>query len=311
MIMTQLKRCVTNCCIHLAICLPLIISGCSDDTPTQLSSGTGPTFDNIWPAAVGHFWLYDLDDRLYEGGNPPYDRLEDIPPIPAIDDLYADLKVDQPGAPLEIESGTLRWDITADATVDPDTTVMTVDATFQGLAGYPRPPQGLKMGPSWRHSGDRIASYGYGYFQWLHLDGDLTPGHEFTAELAEGLADDILLTSRIWSIRSYNVAGTTYPNCVESFYLLDMGIQQGTDENGETTGFIHTYEYGVIIYAPEVGPIYCKAKFVSGPDNFNVASGTLHVRVATLQDFGRPDLKALPRAAVRPFGTAEMTPAGE
>ena len=277
--MTQLKRCVSNYCIQLTICLLLVISGCSDDSPTQVNSGTSPTFDNIWPAAVGYFWQYSLDDRLYEGGSPSYDHPEDIPPIPAIDDLYADLKVDQPGAALEIESGTLRWDITADATVDPDTTVMTVDATLQGLVGYPRPPQGLKMGRSWRHSGDRIASYGSGYFQWLHLDGDLTPGYEFAAEFVVGLADDILLTNRIWSIRSFNVAGTTYPNCVESFYLLDMGIQEGTDENNQSTGFFHSYEYGVIIYAPEVGPVYCKAKFLAAPD-------IVLVREATLQDFG-------------------------
>jgi hypothetical protein len=277
--MTQLKRYVSICCIQLTICLPLIISGCSDDTPTNLNSGTSPTFENIWPAAVGHFWLYSLDDRLYDGGSLPYDDPEGIPPIPTFDDLYADLKVDQPGAPLGIGSGTMRWDITADATVDPDTTVMTVDNTYQGTAGYPR---GLNMGPSWRHSGDRIASYGPGYFHWLYLDGDLTPGHEFTAELGVGLADDILLTSRIWSIRSYNVAGTTYPNCVEVFYLLDMGIQEEADENGESAGFAQYYEYGVIIYAPDVGPVYSKAKSLLHTEDVNV-------REATLQDFGRLD----------------------
>lgn len=285
--MTQSNWFLAYCGIFLAICLASVISGCSDDNPTTPTSGVRPTFDNIWPAAVGQFWAFELDERRFEGGSRAYDRPEDVPPIPTMAELYAALRNDNLGVPLEVHSGSLRWDVTSDATVDPDTTMMVVESYIENLEGNPSAPHGLGMGPSWRHSGDRIASYGYGHLGWIHLEGSLKSGHEFAVQLAEGLAQDIWLTSRIWKIRSYSVMGQDYPNCVECFYVLDMGIQQGTDENGEPLGFFHPYKYGVTIYAPEIGPVYCKEKYLRGPDN-EWTGGTLFVRVATLGDRGGP-----------------------
>ena len=114
--------------MSLAICLAAVFGGCSDENPGQPGGGNNATFDNIWPAAVGQYWVYDLDDRLYRGGVQVYDRAGDIPPIPTMDELYAELKVDFPGAPLEIRKGNLRWLVTADATVDPDTPEATTVA---------------------------------------------------------------------------------------------------------------------------------------------------------------------------------------
>ena len=283
--MAQSKRRLFCFGIPMMICLAIIINGCSDDDPAQPGSQIYLTFENIWPAAVGQYWVFDLDEKQFEGGNLAYDRLEDVPPLPTMTQLYAALQDENLSVPLEAHSGTMRWEVTSDATVHPDTTVMEVESHIDILEGNPRSPHGLGMGPSWRHSGNRIASYGFGQLGWVHLEGSLKPGHEFEVQLAEGLAQDIWLTSRIWKMRSFEVMGQVVPNCVECFYVLDMGIQQGTDENGEPLGFSHPYKYGVTIYAPEIGPVYCKEKFLTGPDN-EWAGGTMFVRVATLVNRG-------------------------
>lgn len=276
-----------RCGLPLAICLAAAFSGCSDDDPARPISGTRATFDNIWPATVGQHWIYDLKGQLHTEDYLVYERPEDIPPIPPMEDLYADLGVVIDRTPVEETRGTFRQVITSDATVDPDTVVMNVELIIQNQEGYPSPPWGLGMGPSWRHSGDRIASYGYGQLGWVHLEGSLEPGHEFTTTWSEGPARFDTLFSRIWRTRSFDVMGQSISNCVECFYVRDMGIQQATDENGDPQGYFQAYMYGMVVFAPEIGPVYCKEKFATGVDMFEI-------RAATMIDSGTDDKAGVP-----------------
>jgi hypothetical protein len=257
--------------IGRAILLMMLVAGCSGDDPSRPGSGSVPTFENIWPVGVGRYWTYDLTEEGYEEETTLYDRVEDVPALPDMEELYADLHSDPPGAELESSSASIHYSVSADLTTDPDTAVMAFDYSVVN---------------EWRRSSDRIATYGGGYLQWVHLDGGLTPGHEFSVQLAAGLADDIFLHNRVWRSRSFEVMDTTYTGCVECFYIIDMGISQVTGEDGSIRGYLRDYRYGMVIYAPVVGPVYCKEMRPLGPSFIQDDFVALEVREAVLREFG-------------------------
>ena len=63
---------------------------------------------------------------------------------------------------------------------------------------------------------------------------------DFSSNPAEGLADDILLTSKELTLGAYGVTLLFGTGPVDGVYL-DNGGQQATDENGNIIGTIHTY----------------------------------------------------------------------
>ncbi len=62
----------------------------------------------------------------------------------------------------------------------------------------------------------------------------------FESKLAEGLADDIFLTNEELTFGAYGVTLLLAKGPVEGNYL-DMGVQEGTDENGMSTGTFQSY----------------------------------------------------------------------
>jgi hypothetical protein len=62
----------------------------------------------------------------------------------------------------------------------------------------------------------------------------------FESKLAEGLADDIFLTNEELTFGAYGVTLLLAKGPVKGNYL-DMGMQEGTDENGESTGTFQSY----------------------------------------------------------------------
>ncbi len=165
----------------LVVCF---LSACSGDDPSQPNSGPVPSFDSIWPAGVGRYWVYDQVVDEYEGGATVYDRAEDIPDLPSMAQLYADLQTDPSGALLASADTRFGSRMTADLTANPDTTVMACENYVVDPGIYESPPLGLSVGTQWRFSSDRIAVYSSRFLQWVHLDGALTPGHEFSTPLA-------------------------------------------------------------------------------------------------------------------------------
>jgi len=63
---------------------------------------------------------------------------------------------------------------------------------------------------------------------------------DFSSNPAEGLADDILLTSKELTLGAYGVTLLFGTGPVDGVYL-DGGEQQATDEYGNPAGTIHTY----------------------------------------------------------------------
>jgi hypothetical protein len=91
---------------------------------------------------------------------------------------------------------------------------------------------------------------------WKFLESDISPGHEFVFQLVPGLADDVFLHSRILGQVDFRTEAGTFENCVECLYMIDYGISEATDEQGNPLGYFTYHDYGTIVYAPTVGPIY-------------------------------------------------------
>jgi hypothetical protein len=103
--------------------------------------------------------------------------------------------------------------------------------------------------------------FGYGDlnsdYSWIYLEGDLAVGHQFSLQLVSDLANDVWLHGRIWSQTDLTIDDRTYTNCLECFYVVDLGVTILTDEQGEPLGKTRAYIYGSVFYAPDLGPVLC------------------------------------------------------
>lgn len=112
--------------------------------------------------------------------------------------------------------------------------------------------------------------YGYGDLNtdhsWVYLEGDLTVGSQFSIQLIPDLVDDIVLYGQIWAIGDRVIGGVTWPNVLECMYVIDMGLMESTDENGEVIGEFRPYICCTTLYAPGFGPIASRERQVLGTD---------------------------------------------
>lgn len=90
---------------------------------------------------------------------------------------------------------------------------------------------------------------------WVYLEGELRAGHEFSLQLVPRLADDIWLHGRIWSVRNRSIDGRRYADVVECMYVVDMGLQTLTDEQGAPRGEYRPYLSAVTWFVPGIGPV--------------------------------------------------------
>jgi hypothetical protein len=83
-------------------------------------------------------------------------------------------------------------------------------------------------------------------------------------QLVPSLADSVYLYGKIKSQATFTAGGLAFDNCVECMYAVDMGVQVMTDEEGTIIGKFRTWDYGVVIYAPTIGPIYSHERRLEG-----------------------------------------------
>ncbi|MCP4573696.1 MAG: hypothetical protein GY838_15160 [bacterium] len=245
--------------------LCLLPAACSNDDPAGPAPYDGPTFAEIWPAAVGHTWTFELVDRTHYDGSPTYENRGDVPDLPTMEDLRRDMSYALGGTVIEVNHGHWSLEVTADATVDPDTTLLSLETTVTPSAGYPSNPLGLTPGPTLQLTKDRVAVRREDDLVWVHLDGALTAGHEFATSLQWGFASTYDLTVRVWQTGSHAGRDTTYADCVETFYVFDMGVLESLDENGDSLGFFRASLWGTVVYAAGIGPVYCLERGYLGP----------------------------------------------
>lgn len=249
------------CCIAL---IPL--TSCDDDSTSP--PGVEPTLENIWPAADGNSWSFSITDDRYEDMGPQWYATEaQVPDMPSLDDLYADLQDDITATPVSTPTGELELAFDGTTVLPTDFTVRNLTSIFVDENDSPDSPYPLKE-MRWQRSGGRIAGYGASESEvvWIYMDGEPGPGPEFELQLIPGLADNIFLRGKVKALRTCAVLGEDVRNCVECVYAIDMGVVARTDEGGQVTGYGRPYIYGLMVYAPEIGPAYCRERRILQAD---------------------------------------------
>lgn len=107
--------------------------------------------------------------------------------------------------------------------------------------------------------------YGYGDVStghaWSYLEGDLTPGSSWSLELLGG-GSDLWLHGQIWSVGEQEIGGQVHPEAVTVLYVVDLGVQQEADDEGNLIGMTRSYMSGITVFAPGVGPVACTERHV-------------------------------------------------
>jgi hypothetical protein len=113
------------------------------------------------------------------------------------------------------------------------------------------------FGYAWEKTREYIGSYGdlNTLLSWKYLEANLDPGHEFSMQLVPDLADDVFLHVRVLRERTATTPLGDHPRSIDVLYMVDYGVSQATDEDGNTIGYWQAYDYGTITYSPKVGPV--------------------------------------------------------
>lgn len=246
------SRIARSICTAICAISFIMLAGCGGDTPSKPRNAAAPSFENIWPAAVGNHWTYDVVTGTVAGSTTLYATASEVPPIPEMESLYASLASMPIGSAVSPEHGTFHLRFAEDMSPSLDILTMRLANETIDISGSPNPPTPLSAGLFWIRSSNRIAYSLGGQTGWVLLDESLAAGHQFV--LTYSVTTE--LATRIWRTLAYTALGTEYSNCIECFYVLDMGVRRvGTAE--ETQGYYREYSYGVVVYAPELGPVYC------------------------------------------------------
>ncbi len=143
-------------------------------------------------------------------------------------------------------------------------TLMTgPEARKVSVRGYLEPL--FLFGAVWERTASYIGTYGDvdTLLAWKYLESDLSPGHSFSHQLIPALANDIWLYATVWSEGDCMIGGRDYAYCIEVIYAVDFGVEEVTNESGDVIDSYHPYAAGIIVYAPQVGPIRCRERMIS------------------------------------------------
>jgi hypothetical protein len=138
-------------------------------------------------------------------------------------------------------------------------------ARIAALSG--RQPHAMAVGPSipmflhggvWEKNTNAIGTFNDldTVLRWIFLTSTLSTGSEFEEQVAPLLSPDIVLHGRILGQQSVTTPAGTYADALVCFYALDFGISDATDINGDPLGHFRSFDYGVVAYVQDVGPVY-------------------------------------------------------
>ena len=263
-------------------------------------------------------WSGGLYDTLYETEG-------EVPPAPSFDYIEDLLENHPVGEDVNTSSGTYRMKFDGDSTSDYGVTAqalkdtvyldglavsrdkaasardvilglaMPVDQTMSSLLlgsmraedTFPSYPL-LIHGGFWEKNDAWIGTYCEidTNLCWKFLEEDLEPGHEFTHQLVPGISDKAFLQCKVLSIGNVEIGGQLYPNALECVYIVDYGAYQFTSTGGASIGWGRTYDYGVVVYAPQAGPLYSYER--SLVEAGNDASTGVGDKTLILEDTGTP-----------------------
>lgn len=257
--------------------LVLFVS-CSADNPAVPKQPVDdpPTFENIWPAVEGGHWTFAISSSPVIQNEEIWSTPDDVPAGPAMDTLYAALEGTDATVPEDAEPGSFHLKFVEDLSQDTDTSVWRMDNRIDSPGEQIYPPSPLWLGQAWTRSATRISYSVAGFLGWLHLDGSLSVGHEFSTPIPAIVPTQ--LNGRVWRLVECSSLGTTYTKCIECFYVIDEGVQPVRNANNEIQGYYRHYSYGLIVYAPHLGPVSAHEMIMRSP-------GQWDNRVALLEAF--------------------------
>jgi hypothetical protein len=91
---------------------------------------------------------------------------------------------------------------------------------------------------------------------WTYLEDNLTPGATFTQRLVPELADNVYLHGTVEAVdATVTTQAGSYDHAVRMGYVIDYGLSQGTDPDGNPVGSFRSETRGHVHYVPEVGPV--------------------------------------------------------
>jgi len=270
---------------------------------------------------TGRGWGGSIYDTLY-------DTEEEVPPVPSFD-YVEDLLDNHPiGDDVNTQTGTYRMRFDGDSTSDYGVTAQALkdtvyiaglaisqddspvirDVLLGGAMPNGRSIQDLLAGsvptvqyiPSypllihggiWEKNDDWIGTYCEidTNLCWKFLEEDLLPGSEFTHQLIPALTDDAFMHCKVLDMANVQIGEQVYPNALECIYIIDYGAYQLTTSGGASLGWTRQYDYGTVVYAPEVGPVYSYERSLveaGNDESLGVGDKTL-----VLTDTGRPDAR--------------------
>jgi hypothetical protein len=270
----------------------VLFFGCSNDECVQCPPVVPvPTIDNIWPNADKMAWTYAYEQREWGGEATIYPTRDDIPdvPLPKWSEIFDLVEEHAPKEPFTTVSSEyrLRFDglTTTESGVTAQNLVMeflttgaedtkTVSRTFdlkQVIAARQvslnRVPPDFDQVPSWPHlihggawekTPQWIGTYGdlSEELAWKFLASDLSPGSEFSFPLTSTLTEGPVLHGRVHREVTVETKVGTFARALDCLYIVDLGILTVLDLEGGVAGYIRQFEYGRVIYAPTIGPVY-------------------------------------------------------
>ena len=120
-------------------------------------------------------------------------------------------------------------------------------------------------GGAWEKTHWDIGTYGDldDQLAWLYLDANLSPRSEFEFQLVPSLADDVFLLCRILRRTTIDTQVGRLHYAIECLYVVDYGVAQVFDQQG--VGYFRLVDYGIVTYAPDLGPVQCLERRFEGP----------------------------------------------
>lgn len=117
----------------------------------------------------------------------------------------------------------------------------------------------LLHGGAWEKTESYIGGYGDidALLAWKYLEANLEPGQEFTLQLIPSLTNDVFLHGRVHRRTTWETRTGTYVNALECVYMIDYGVSDAVDGDGNFVGCWRSVTFGTVVYAPTVGPVYC------------------------------------------------------
>jgi hypothetical protein len=120
------------------------------------------------------------------------------------------------------------------------------------------PPAPIMIhGGAWEKTDLWIGTYGDidTLLAWKFLEADLTSGHEFTHQLIPSLTNDAFLHCRVLGRTVVRSPAGHFWRALECIYIVEYGPFEVQGPSGPF-GWWQFYDYGRVIYVPEIGPVY-------------------------------------------------------